>query len=92
MFKNLNIYIIQSFELYISSAVEISLKKNNRYTAEKGVNVLENYSSCQKKCNKPSLTPKLTVEKGFILKIFNTSPLLFKRHIWNVLQPLLKLE
>ena len=81
-------------ELYISSSVEISSKKIIDILSKKGVEclIVENYSSCQKKCNKISLALDLTVEKGFILKIFNISPLLFKTTVWNVLQPLLKLE
>lgn len=81
-------------ELYISSRVEITSEKIIRILAEKGVECLitENFSSCPKKCHKSSLAPEIGVEKGFILKIFNSSPLLFKSQIWNVLQPLLKLN
>lgn len=81
-------------ELYISSKIEISSKEIINILSKKGVEclILENYSSCHKKCTKSTLKPDLTVEKGFILKIFNISPLLFKVRVWNVLQPLLNLE
>jgi hypothetical protein len=77
-------------ELYVST--EISVISSQDLTVLLSTNgvecqITENYSSY--KC---SFSPKLVVEKGFYIKIFNLSSLLFKKKVWDILKTRLSIS
>ena len=75
-------------ELYFSSSFFIKAESIIKILIIYGVecNITTNFSSVPYKCN------NFVLERGFHLKLFNINETNFKRKVWNILQPILKLK
>ena len=80
-------------ELYISTQEKMTPQDLVQLFVDQEIKcfVIENFSSCVNQCN-TSLKNKMITEKGFIIRIFDLDPSLFKQKIWDNIQPLLKLK